>query len=310
MGVVKAGARRTIEVELTARQAGRLMVRAQATADGGLQCEGKQDVLVRRANLEVVAAGPPLKYAGTDARYAIRVTNTGDATSRDVTATVSLPMGAKYISSTDAGAHDASTGQVQWSVGALRPGGVRVLELTCMLMSAGKNRIDARVSAEDRLTATGSVTTEVESLADLKLTVNDPQGAVAVGAEMIYEVRIVNRGTKAARNVNVVGYFSEGIEPVGVRGWRADVEVGQVVFDEIPRLAPGQEMVVQVAAQAHRPGDHVFRTELESTDPETKLAIEEWTRFYGEEAEPMRQATHDPSVAPNTAPPERLDIRR
>ncbi len=69
-------------------------------------------------------------------------------------------------------------------------------------------------------------------------------------------------------------------------------------------------MVVKIAAQAHRPGDHVFRTELESNDPETKLAVEEWTRFFGDETTPLRQASRAKPEVPETLSPERLDIRR
>ncbi len=199
LGTIPAGARRSVEVELTARQAGRLTVRAQASADGGLECRGQQDVLVRRANLELEVIGPPMKYAGTGARYEIRITNTGDATAEDVIAVAALPTQSTYVDSTDGGAHDKSNGRVRWAVGTLRPGAVRVIELSCVLMSAGSNRVEVRAKAADQLTAAGSVATEVESLADLKLMVNDPKGAVAVGAEMIYEVRIVNRGTKAAQ---------------------------------------------------------------------------------------------------------------
>ena len=149
-------------------------------------------------------------------------------------------------------------------------------------MSPGANRLDLRTVAAGELSAVASAVTSVESLADLKLMVNDPQGAVAVGAEVTYEVRIVNRGTKAAENVLILGYFSEGIEPIAVRGWRGRMNEGEVVLERIPRLGPGQEMLVKIAAQANRPGDHVFRAELECGDPETKLAVEEWTRFYGD----------------------------
>ncbi len=89
-------------------------------------------------------------------------------------------------------------------------------------------------------------------------------------------------GTRAAEGVQVYGYFSKGIEPVIIRGWRGSVNEGEVTLERIPRLAAGQEMIVKISAQAHRPGDHVFRAEVECGDPETKLAVEEWTRFYGE----------------------------
>jgi hypothetical protein len=283
LGTVAAGSRQTMEVELTARQTGRLEVRAEVTADGGLVARGQQDVLVRRAALEVQVEGPPMKYAGTRARYVARISNTGDAAAADVVVSANLPAGAKEVASSDGGSFDPHAGQIQWHLGALRPGATRVYEFECTLMSPGDNRVDLRTVAAGDLSALGSAVTQVESLADLKLMVNDPQGAVAVGADVVYEVKITNRGTKAAENIRVFGYFSEGVEPVGVGGWKGQVNEGEVVLQPIARLGAGQEMVLRITAQANRPGDHVFRAELECSEPETKLAIEEWTRFYGEQ---------------------------
>jgi uncharacterized repeat protein (TIGR01451 family) len=271
-----------MEVELTARQTGRLEVRAEVMADGGLTARGQQDVLVRRAALEVQVEGPPMKYAGTRARYTVRVANTGDAPASELVVSANLPAGAKEVASSDGGSFDANAGQIQWHLGALRAGASHVYEFECTLMSPGDNRVDLRTAAAGDLSALGSAVTQVESLADLKLTVNDPQGAVAVGADVVYEVRITNRGTKAAENIQVFGYFSEGVEPVSVAGWKGQVNEGEVVLQPIPRLGAGQEMLLRINAQASRPGDHVFRAELECNEPETKLAIEEWTRFYGD----------------------------
>ena len=283
IGIIKAGTRRTIEVELTARQAGELAVRASATADGGLRADGEQPVRVRRPNLVVEAIGPTKKFAGTPARYTVKVTNTGDATAHDVIAVAALPMASQYVKSSNAGAHDEERGRVRWNIGSLRPGAYQSVEVTTVLMGSGSNRLDVRTAGADRLTASGNVTTEVESQADLKLSVEDPAGVISLDTEMEYEVHIVNRGTKAATNVNIVGYFSEGIEPVAVRGWKADVEVGQVMMQTIPRISPGQEMIIKVIAKAHRDGNHVFRAELDSRDPQTKLAVEEWTVFHGDD---------------------------
>jgi uncharacterized repeat protein (TIGR01451 family) len=299
LGTVAAGSRQTMEVELTARQTGRLEVRAEVSADGGLAARSQQDVLVRRAALEVQVEGPPMKYAGTRARYVVRVANAGDAPAADVVVSANLPAGAKEVTSSDGGSFDPNAGQIQWHLGALRPGAARVYEFECTLMSPGDNRVDLRSVAAGDLSALGSTVTQVESLADLKLIVNDPQGAVAVGAEVVYEVRITNRGTKAAENIQLFGYFSEGIEPIGITGWKGQLNEGEVVLQSIPRLGAGQEMLLRITAQASRSGDHVFRAELECNEPETKLAIEEWTRFYGDRP-PERQADSRSSPAART----------
>ena len=280
LGTLPAGSSRTVEVELTARQTGRLQVRAEATADAGLTARGEQEVQVRRAALEVAAEGAPKKFAGTRSRYAIRVTNSGDALAANVVVAATLPAGAQTVASSDGGLLNPQTGQVQWSLGDVRPGASRTLEVECTLVSPGDNRLEVRTAAEGDLNAVASVSTQVEALADLKLSVNDPQGAVAVGDDVTYEVRIVNRGTKAAEDIQIYGYFSEGIEPTGVQGWRGSLAEGEVILQAIPRLGPGQEMLVRIQAQARRAGDHVFRAEVESKEPQTKLAVEEWTRFY------------------------------
>ena len=282
LGTLKAGERRTLEVELKARQTGRLQIRAEATAANGLRTTDQQEVFVRRASIQVKAEAPEMKYAGSQAIFRIRVTNTGDAMARDVIAVAALPKGATEVRTKANGVIKTSRSEVHWELGALRPGAVRVLEFACTLTEAGANRVDVRSVAVDNLSAVTSATTTVESLADLKLTVNDPKEAIATGTEMVYEVRVQNRGTKEAKNISLVGYFSEGIEPTNIDGWTGKVKEGQVEMDHINRLGPGQELTIKLTAVAHRPGNHVFRAELTCNNPETRLASEDWTRFYGD----------------------------
>lgn len=300
LGSLKAGTQRTVEVELTARQAGDLAIRAQAIADGGLRADGEQPVRVRRPNLVVQAVGPKKRYAGTPARYTLKITNNGDATARDVVASAGLPMGAQFVKSSKNGAYDKNRNLVQWSVGTLRPGAQQIVEVIAVLNGSGESRMDARASAKiDQLSATDSVATKVEALADLRLTVVDPVGPVPLGTEVTYEVIIENRGTKAANDINVVGYFSEGIEPVSVKGWQGKVGVGEVALESIPQVSPGQRLVIKVIAEASRSGNHVFRAELDSNDPstKTKLAVEEWTVFHADSEPlldtPIQQADQD-----------------
>ena len=50
--------------------------------------------------------------------------------------------------------------------------------------------------------------------ADLVVTVSDPRAPVPVGEEMIYQIKIANRGTRRADNVSVAGYFETGMKGV------------------------------------------------------------------------------------------------
>ena len=151
--------------------------------------------------------------------------------------------------------------------------------------------------------------TQVEAVSDLKLYVDDPPGVLPIGQEMTYEIRIINRGTRAAQNVDVVGYFSEGIEPVAIQGWKGDVEVGQVVLETIPRIAPGQEFSVKLIAVASRPGEHVFRTEVHAKDDSrTKLSNDEWTRFDGGEKSPALDGPTEQQAEQQAELPGAIDL--
>ena len=75
---------------------------------------------------------------------------------------------------------------------------------------------------------------------------NDPRGPTPVGEDALYEVHIVNRGTKAAEQISVATQFSDGIEPVESTGGGADIVTGQVLFHPIPRIAPGEEIMLKI----------------------------------------------------------------
>ena len=140
----------------------------------------------------------------------------------------------------------------------------------------------------------------MESIADLKLKVNDPKGPVPVGKDITYEVTVVNRGSKEARDVAVVAQFSDGIEPSSASGHRSEIVPGQVIFDSINSLPAGAEVTLKITAQAHKSGNLRFRAELTCGDPDTKLVSEESTRFYGQAA--VEDSSANSANRPDTGP--------
>ena len=61
------------------------------------------------------------------------------------------------------------------------------------------------------------------------------------------------------------------------------------------RLAAGETQVFRVHARADRSGNHVFRAEVVCQSLNTKLAAEEATHFYGDEAARRPKPPADPS---------------
>ncbi len=289
VGIIRAGESKPVEIELTAGQAGTLSVKAIAMGEGQLRAEVAEDILVRRPGLKAVVAGPEMKFAGTPSSYTIVVSNPGNAAAENVSLAAILPAGAKFVSSAN-GQYVESENKVTWTLPALRPGVEQEVEFRCMLNAPGANRVQVLATAAGELSDSMAATTNVEALADLKLEVIDPPGPVAVGDELTYEVHIRNRGTKAAENVDVAGFFSNGVEPISAQGGQHEIAPGQVTFRPIVAIAAGSEAVLKIKARADQAGTHVFRAEVNCQAMGAKLASEETTMFYGDGRGPIRTA--------------------
>ncbi len=314
LGALNAGEDRTIEVELTAKQAGTLAIQVEAKGEAGIHAELSEKVLVRRAGMDIAVDGPRLQYVGANANYTIRVRNPGNAPAKNVTFVAALPVGVKYLGGIETAQADANSNKVEWTLDNLNPETEQVFNMKCALGSQGPTRIDVAVTAEDDISALAGVSTNVEAVAKLALDVSDPSGPILVGDETIYEVRIRNRGTKDAENVEVVGYFSRGIEPTNAEGASHRIQPGQISFSPIPTLAPGTETVLKIFAKANNPGNHVFRAEVHCKSIGSRLVTEKNTLYYQDAlaARDAAPAASSPAPAPaanpnNKEPEQQLD---
>lgn len=295
-GKLAAGQKKSIDVELTARQEGKIALAIAARGDGNLRAEISEEILVRRAALKLELEAPRLQYVGTEAVCRLRVLNPGTAPASQPRLVVTLPPGMHFVSSPQTA--QAADSKITWHLDEVPAGGQTVVSFTVKLTSAGAGRIEAQCTAQGGLTASASAVVAGEAAASLTLAVEEPTGPVAVGSDAQYVLSIHNRGTAPAEHVDVVMYFSQGIEPVAAEGVRHRIGPGQVVFDVLPQIAANQSVTLKVRARAETPGNHIFRVEVHSKDAGAHLVREGTTRFYGEAAKP---ATVAEPKAPTTS---------
>ena len=129
------------------------------------------------------------------------------------------------------------------------------------------------------------------------LSVNDPAAPAPVGSEVTYDIVIRNRGSRAARSVNVIAQFSHGIEPLQIIGQSGEIVTGQVLFDPIPQINAGAEVVLKVVAEADRAGHHRFRTEVTSGD--VVLVAEEATHYMSPRSDRVSRRSGDEAAVPS-----------
>jgi len=282
LGDIPPGEEEVFQVELLARTAGDLQLVAQASADGEIEASSDRKIIVRRAKLAVTMEGPAMKFSGDVGTYTITMTNSGDATANKLMAAVALPVGAKYISGIDS-VTPINDG-IRWQVGPLEPGQSRNFKVSCQMNGSGDMQLECGVRQGD-LAASAACLTRVETVADLVLAVEDPRGPLPTNKNVPYVVTIRNRGSRAAKQVELVVQFSEGIEPNSAAGHQHRIVPGQVLFSPIDVVEPGQEVSFEITAAAHQQGTHIFRAQLTCNDSDSREIAEGTTRYFSSDGD-------------------------
>lgn len=292
IGDIPPGKEAQFDVELTAQDLGDLKIHGLASGELELRAESEKTIRVAAAKLEAVLSGPEVKYQNTEAMYGLQIQNNGSATSERIAVSLRIPSGVQYLGGIDGATQEGAT--LRWEITALAPAASRDYQFRCNMSSTGEHlfALDCKGSAAGSADVT--INTRVESIADLVLTVSDPAAPAPIGTDVTYEIVIRNRGSKEATDIRTIAQFSHGIEPQRVEGQSGEVMTGQVLFDSIPRIGPGQEVRLKVTAQADRPGHHRFRTEVRSGD--TVLVAEEATHYMSPKGDRVSRRSSETST--------------
>ena len=101
-----------------------------------------------------------------------------------------------------------------------------------------------------------------------------------------YQVVLRNGARTLAERLEVVVFFDDGFEPVAAEGGKNRISSGQIVFDAVPSLAPGESVTFRIRATASAPGNHIFRVEVSAKGLGTKVVREGTIRFDSAESQP------------------------
>lgn len=281
IGEIPAGKEAEFEIELTARELGELKISGMATADREVKTTVNKSIRIASAALEAELTGPPLKYQNTNANYHLLLTNTGKAVCESMEAELRLPMGVTYVSGLPQATVQGD--RLVWKIDAIQAGAVREYDLVCRMDRTGDMVIGFNCNGSASGRASVSIETRVEAIADLVLSISDPIAPAPVNTDVVYEMTILNRGSKAAEDVQIIAQFSTGIEPLRVEGHSGEISTGQALFNPISRIEPGTTTRLKVIAKADRAGDHRFRAEVRYGD--TSHVAEEATMYMEAPAE-------------------------
>ena len=290
VGTLKAGTSRTLDLMLTAEQAGRINNIMVARGDANLEVQANCEFEVIAPALKVAINGPSMRYLDRPATYTVSIENPGTAAAKEVQLITQLPPGLKFKNADNYGEYDAATHSVHWSLaelpahGAPDSDGGGAVQLTVLPVEAGEHKLQVATRAEQGLEDRAETNITVEGLVALTFEVKAVDGAVEVGGETTYEVTVANQGSKAAANVRVQVAMPDGLRAIhGEGSSQAVVQPQQVAFAPLPQLAPQAEAKFRVKVQGLRAGDQRAKIMVTADEVQEPITKEQSTRVYADQ---------------------------
>jgi uncharacterized repeat protein (TIGR01451 family) len=284
IGTLEPGKSRELELVLDAVKAGQVLSLLSARCDGPARAEARAEFEVIAPELQVRVDGPSRRYLERQASYTLSVHNPGTAAAKEISLVSYLPEGMKFVKADHLGKYDPEEHSVRWSLEELPPNELGKVSLTAVPIQEGDLKIRVEGTALQGLKAQNEQNVAVEGIAAIKFHVADVEDPVEVGGETTYEIRIVNQGTKAARDVRVVAVVPPQMKALGGTGpTRHTIDGGRVIFEPLARLAPKADTSFTVRVQAIQPGDLRMRIMVLTDGIRQPVTKEESTRVYTDE---------------------------
>jgi len=275
---------RQLELTLAADSAGVTTNVLLARADANLKVEDRVDIEIIAPELDVALAGPKKRFLEREATYTLSVSNPGTAPARNVELVAYLPEGLEFVSANNSGQYQPANRTVHWSLEELPVRETGMVRLTTLPVEAGEQTLRFSSSAEPGLTVEKKQPIVVEGIAAIVFQVVDVDDPIELGGETTYEIRVVNQGSKAATNVQLVATLPPEMRAVAAEGpARHSIEANRVIFEGLSRLAPKADTTYRVRVQGLQPGDLRLSVQLLTDEMTTPVIKQESTQVYSDE---------------------------
>ena len=261
------GETKTLALETRAIQAGRLTNHVTATAAGGGKADSEASVLVAEraepltmpvlaVRLDALQAGEQL--VGQELDFRLEVSNPGSAPANNVRVTQSLPDGVEFIYASTAAIPDMARSQVCWTLGNLPAGQTQMLTIKLRAKAVNDWIFKTSATADGAPEAKATHTLHLEGTPVLWLEVVNHEEAIDLGAESVYEVRVLNQGTTAVPGVRLSASVAEGL--LVLNADRPTTVVSQasqprtIVFQPLPQLPGHSDAVYHIRVKGQTVG--------------------------------------------------------
>ncbi|MEZ6143081.1 MAG: hypothetical protein R3B84_21165 [Zavarzinella sp.] len=293
------GGNRAYQLKFYGIKPGETKVYAGTMADNGKPSPTQEKGLViHESKLNTALYGPESAQVGQEFTWQIAVRNSGQTPVGNVVLKADVPANFTFLKASDGGTLQGNV--VTWNLGTAPERQDRLVSITAKAIQAGETiRFRSAVRAEPLDSASKVISTvkplehsaekniTVTGIPAVELSLRDRDDPLSTGAITLYTVKVKNTGTAPTKLVEVTIYFPPELKPVQAdgRGVKSNVDLGKVTF-AVPPLAPGQEQVLDVQAQAMWPGDARISAVAVTATQREPIRVEQSTKIISKENRP------------------------
>jgi uncharacterized repeat protein (TIGR01451 family) len=260
--------------------AGNLENHVVVTADGNLMVEEKTMIRAAAPVLALEIAGAKTRFLERRSDYRLLVANKGNASAHNVALELALPAALPFVSTNQSGVYEPSSHTVHWALEELPPQEAGEIELIVMPTQKGEHSLRFLGTGENNLQAEAILPISIDGIPALTFEIVGDSNLVELGKDVVYEIRVANRGTRVAENVKVRIALAEGMTFIKAEGGRYQAGQGGVVQFETPQLGAKSENVYKLSARCQVEGDHRINVQVISDDLRLPITKEESTRVF------------------------------
>jgi uncharacterized repeat protein (TIGR01451 family) len=271
---------KTFTLLLTCVGAGNLVNHVVVTADGDLMVEDKTTIRALAPVLDLEIVGSRNRFLERRSDYRLLVANRGNAPAHNVALELTLPEAVEFVSTNQSGVYEPASRTIHWALEELPPQEAGEIELVIVPAQKGEHVLRFTGIGENNLRAESVQPISIDGIPAITFEIVGDSNLVEIGKEVVYEIRIANRGTKAAENVQVRATLAEGMSFMKAEGGRFQVNGGMVQFAAIPMLNAKDETVYRLSARSQVEGDHRINVQVISDDLRSPITKEESTRVF------------------------------
>lgn len=269
-----------LTLPLTCIGAGNLVNHVIVTADGNLMVEDKTTIRASAPILDLEIVGAQKRFLERKSDYRLIVANKGNASAHNIALELALPKAVQFVSTNQSGVYDQSSHTIHWALEELPAQEAGEIELIVMPTEKGEHSLLFQGTGENNVKAEAKLPMMIDGIPAVTFEIVGESNLVEIGKDAMYEIRVTNRGTKAAENVKVRVTLAEGMSFVKAEGGRYQANGGIIQFETVPQLAPKSENVYKFSARCQVEGDHRVNVQVISDDLRSPIAKEESTRVF------------------------------